>query len=104
MIKNIKELNNNEIYNNLLPTISKFILKYDYITISNELIMKSIVDTKNEYKDTMGNFDKYFKVKLEESIKEEIKKQLNDENLAFNIINNYLFDHFIKIIINSNNF
>ncbi len=79
MTRNIKSLNNNEIYNILLPTITDSILKYDYIKVKNDLIMKVIESAKNEYKDTVYNFDKYFKIKLEKAIKEEIKNQLNDE-------------------------
>ena len=90
MIKNIKKLNNNEIYNNLLPIISNSILKYNYITISKDLIMKVIINAKDEYKDTMGSFDKYFKGKLEKAIKDEIRKQLNNEQEAFKLINNYI--------------
>ncbi len=90
MLKNIKQLSNSELYNNLIPLITNTILKYDFITIDKDLIINVIVLAKKEYQESMGSFDKCFKKKLESAIRLEIKKQLNDEEKAFNILNNYI--------------
>ncbi len=99
-LKKVQQLNPNQIYDLLQPTINKLYLSFIYISISNEeyeeLIIKEISDSKKQYKGDQKYSD-YIKRKIRFQLSEITKKQIFNPKTSFTLLNNYITAKIINI-------
>ena len=114
--KKIKQLDEHELLELLLPTVNKLYNNFKYLEIKEtefyNLVLKEITISKEFYKDDMPYID-YLTNKLNITLISITKKYLKDNEKAINIINNYINKHYkenitynesIKILNMLNNF
>ena len=95
----VYQLNANQIFEVLLPTINKFYEKIEYTGITKEdfynLVLVEINKSKRFYKGDI-DYTKYIKGRINVAIFEQIKKILSNQETAIILINNYINKYFKK--------
>ena len=95
----IKQLDSNKIFNDLLPIINTIFNSFEYLEISkleyNDLVLKEIEKSKKTYDESVPYQD-FIKNKIEDFLNNRVKQSLNNSLTAINIVNNYINEKFIK--------
>ena len=102
-VKNIKKMDNNEIYEQIISVIDNIYKEFGYAYFSKkdyyELVIKEILASKQEYNGEM-DYLKYMEYKIHIKIRiilsNEVNDLLSDEDKIFNILDNYINQNFTK--------
>ncbi len=98
--KKIQQMDSQEIYEFLLPTINSIYQSFKYIEISqqnyHELVLKEIESSKKTYNSNTSYSD-FMKKRIRTSLSEQVRKLIYDSSTSFNIINEYINQKFDNI-------
>ena len=95
--KEIQQMDSEEIYKVLLPTINSIYQSFEYIGISqqsyHELVLKEIENSK-KINNSSTTYSRFIKKRIMASLSERVRELINNESTSFNIINEYINQKF----------